>query len=78
MRTLYKVVAVGALALGFAGCSQDTTGPQLGPQYAGVGHIQRDTGVVTTTTAPGNLPQCAWDAILRADNQISGKGNCKK
>ena len=78
MRTLYKAVAVGALALGFTGCSQDPSGPDVGPQFSGWGQIQNDTGVVSTTQSPGNLPQCAWDALLRADNQIDGKGNCRK
>ena len=77
MRTFFKAVAVGALALGFSACSQDTMGPDLGPQFGvAAGHLQRDTTTVSSE-APGNLSTCAWDALRRADSQLE-KGSCKK
>ena len=75
MRKMFSAVAFGAVALLASACSSDTTGLDLGPQY-GAGFYQHSTQSAPAEVE-GNLSQCGWDALRRADGQTVEKGACK-
>lgn len=78
MRTMYRVVAVGAFALGFTACSQDIAGPSVQRQdNLSPGQYQHSTTTLGTEKE-GSLSQCAWDALRKADGQLVDKKACKE
>jgi hypothetical protein len=77
---MYRVVAVGAFALGFTACSQDIAGPSSVRRQAdelAAGEYQHSTQTLGAEKE-GNLSQCGWDALRKADGQLVDKKACKQ